>query len=238
MFLTGLTRRIHLAGLAGLVLLAADDGTGGGGTTVQDPPVVDGTGTETNTSEHTGATSKSFSQADVDAIVTKRLKAAQAKFETDIKAMKDRSDLDEVERLKAEMADKDKAIAAAERKALESTLSTTAERLALAAGVNPARVAKFLRTFDLDLDELATDGKIDTDAVKLLVEHELNDSPEFLASTTPPPVNGGAPTGGDFTGANQGGKVWTRAEIAKLTPAEFEEHEAEISKQVAAGTVK
>lgn len=194
-----------------------------------------GTGAEQETTPPAG---KTFTQDDVNAIVAKRLKAEQAKFESDLKTLKERGDLDEVERLKAELADRDTAVSAAERKVLETKLETAAERAALAAGANPKRVAKFLRTFDLDFDTLVVDGKVDADALKTLVESELNESPEFKSSGAASTPNGGQPTGGDFTGANPPGKVWTRAEIAKLSPKEFEEHEAEISKQVAAGTVK
>lgn len=226
------SRRLLTTHLIGWVLLAPDDGTGNGGPApVADPdPQVDDP-----TAEPAG---KSFSQADVDAIVAKRVKAEQAKFAGDLKTLKDRGDLDEVERLKAEVADRDKALADADQRVLSSDLRSTAERAALAAGANPARVAKFMRTFDLDIDTLTADGKVDAEAVTALVESELNDSPEFKAEGAPAAPNAGKPSGGDFTGANPTAKVWTRAEIAKLSPAEFEEHEAEISRQVAAGTVK
>lgn len=217
-----------LAGLAGLVLFAPDDGTGNG--PEPKPSEIDPTDPT--------PPAKTFTQDEVNALIGKRIKSEQSKFESDLKSLKERGDLDEVARLKAELADKDTAIAASDRKVLESRLETTAERAALTAGANPARVAKFLRTFDLDLDSLTDDGKIDADAVKALVESELNDSPEFKSEGAPKPANDGKPTGGDFTGANNSAKQWTRAEIAKLTPAEFDEHEAEISKQVAAGTVK
>ena len=78
-----------------------------------------------------------MTQADLDALIAKRLDRERKKWDTDAQAASERAKLDEVDRLKAEKADSDNAVAEAKREALSIRVETTAERLALKAGVKP-----------------------------------------------------------------------------------------------------
>lgn len=239
---------LHIArfviGFANVFAIEDDGvGTGGDGTT---PPHGNATGSTTtddgdgagdnNDGDSGGSNGKTFTQAEVDALIDKRIARERSKLESDLKTMKDRSDMDEVDRLKAELADRDKALEAKDAANLSGRVETRAERLAIAAGVNPKRVDRFMRLLDLtDLDSLATDGKPDDDAIKALVDAELDATPEFKGAASGATST---PTGADFTGAGGTPKVWTREAIDKLSVEEFEKHEAEITAQMRAGKVK
>lgn len=238
---------IHIArfviGFANVFAIEDDGaGTGGSGTP---PPHGNATGSansddgaDTGDSDGNDAAvnGKTFTQAEVDALIDKRIARERTKFESDLKTMKDRADMDEVARLKAELKDRDEALKAKDAAALTGRVETRAERLAMAAGVNPKRVDRFMRLLDLtDLDTLATDGKPDDDAIKALIDAELDATPEFKGASS---GNSGTPTGADFTGSGGTPKVWTREAIDKLTPEEFEKHEAEITAQLRAGKIK
>lgn len=167
-----------------------------------------------------------MTQADLDALIAKRLDRERKKWDTDAQAASERAKLDEVDRLKAEKADSDNAVAEAKREALSIRVETTAERLALKAGVKPDRVERFLRNVDLsDLDELTEDGKPNQAALTKLIGDTLADVPEFRGQTA-----AGA-SGAEF-GGDPAKKVWTRAEIAKLSADDYAKHETEILAQL------
>lgn len=212
-------------------LFAPDDG-GGSGPPPSDPP--SDPPPEDPPPGDPPAGGKTLTQADVDAMFDREFGKRRAKWEADLKALGERSKLDETERLKAEKADADKAVADARAEALAARIEAGAERAALAAGVKPDRVERFLRLVDLsDVDTLSADGKPDTDAIRTAVDATLSDVPEFAGSASPPPKS----AGGDFTGASGGAKRWSREEIAKLSPEEFEKHEAEIMAQMREGGI-
>lgn len=197
---------------------------------VEDPPVVD--------PPAGGGAPISFTpeqQAHIDKLISKTVGRERTRLEGELKTLKDRGDMDEVTRLTAELADRDAAIATSAATVLATKVETRAERAALAAGVKPERLDRFMRLVDIDVDTLTADGKPDADAITALVATTLADVPEFkgAASTT-----GGAPTGADLTGGNGQPKTWTRAEIAALSLEDFETHEAEINAQLKAGKVK
>lgn len=152
--------------------------------------------------------------------------ATRKKLEAEITALGERAKMDDVARAQAERADAEKAAADTVAKANDRLKAAEAKAAAIAAGVKADRVALFLRNVDLDEVTVADDGTPDTAAVAAAVAAALTIVPEFASPTTPAP-----PSGGDFGGSGSP-KVWTRAEIAKLTPAEFEKHEAEITKQL------
>ena len=167
-----------------------------------------------------------MTQADLDALIAKRLDRERKKWDTDAQAASERAKLDEVDRLKAEKADSDNAVAEAKREALSIRVETTAERLALKAGVKPDRVERFLRNVDLsDLDELTEDGKPNQAALTKLIGDTLADVPEFRGQTA-------AGASGAEVGGDPAKKVWTRAEIAKLSADDYAKHETEILAQL------
>lgn len=133
-------------------------------------------------------------------------------------------------------AERDAAIAradAAAKEALTSKVEVAAERLALKLKVDPARVDRFVRLLDVAVDDVTNDGKVVVDDLEALVKKALADWPEF-AGGQPAPTGA---SGSEFPPTGTG-KIWTRAEVAKLTPTEFEKNEAEIMAQTAQGLVK
>jgi hypothetical protein len=196
---------------------AAEDDTAGGGT--GDKPVQ-----------------VTMTQAELDALIKKQHAKAKGQSEAEFKKWLDQQAMGEADRLKAESADKDKAIDDAKLEVLATKVETAAERAAITAGVKPERLDRFLRLVDLSaIDDLTDDGKPDREAIKTLVEATLADVPEFKGAAT----NGGAngASGGEFNGAGDK-KVWTREEVSKLTPEQFDKHETEIMKQMQGAGIK
>lgn len=177
-----------------------------------------------------GGDEPKLTQAEVDAIVEKRLARERKAWEKRQADEKAKAEMDDAERAKAEKAEAEKAVEEARQEVLTTKVETAAERYAIAAGVKPDRVTKFLRLVDLDLDDLTDDGKVDGDAVEKLIVAEVAANPEFKGTS-----KGGASGGDDFGG--DGKKIWTRAEVAKLSQDDFEKHEKEILEQLGAGSI-
>ena len=168
-----------------------------GGNVDTTPPQADKQGT-TPTPEGGNQT-----QPDIDKIVQKRLDRERKKWEAEAEERAKRARMDEADRLKAELADRDKLIAAAEAKAV------TAERLASLTG----RVADPKAALRLLDDAHLTESGVDVDAL-------LKDYP-FLApqpaGTSPTKgAGGGTPRGAltleDFRGKSEAWRLanWER----------------------------
>jgi len=193
---------LFLARMLGLIAYASDDGSGSGGGAGDSSGGQDdkGGGTDnSDKSDDSGAGDKpatvTMSQADLDALIDKRVGMARKGWEGDAKTAAERAKLDDAERAKAEKADAEKERDDAKREALATKVEVTAERLALAAKVDPSKVERFMRLVDLaDIDSLTADGKPDAAAVKAAVEATLKDFPEFKAAA------GGGRSGADFNG--------------------------------------
>lgn len=142
----------------------------------------------------------SMSQADLDALIEKRLEKDRKAREAEAKAEADKAAMSEAEKLKAEKAEADTRAEKAERKALETKVETLAERAAVAADVDPKRAGRFVQLVPIALDDLAPDGEPDEKAIAKLVGKTLDEWPEFKPATSD---NGGgkpAKSGGDLNG--------------------------------------
>lgn len=216
-------------------LYAEDDGTGSGATSGPkgDPP-KDPDPKGSPPADPPKGDEPKLTQAEVDTMFDREFGKRKAKWEKELTDYAEREGQTEVDRLKAELADRDKALSAKDEAVLTTKVETRAERLATIAGVKPERVDRFLRLVDLsDLDALATDGKPDDDAITKVIGATLEDVPEFKGAGSGKPSSGG----GDFGGAGGAPKQWTRADLAKLSTAEFVEHEDEIMEQMRAGSI-
>lgn len=151
-------------------------------------------------------------QPDIDKIVKARLDRERKKWESEREEVEKRARMDEAERLKADLADRDKRIAEAEAKA------TAAERRASLTGkvADPAAALKLLD----EEKHLTADGTVNVDA--------LLKSYPFLAptqATGAPAGSTGAPTAGaaraltieDFRGKSQEWIIANRSRL-KRTP--------------------
>lgn len=179
--------------------------------------------------EGTGA--KPMSQAEIDAIVEKRLGQAKKAWEKDAKTAADREKMDEVDRLKAEKEDSDKAAAAVTERANQRLVQADAKVAAVSEGANPKRVDALLKLVDLSNVTVDDDGTVDSTAVAAAIKAGLEEFPEFKAGDG----KGAGRSGGNFNGGD--GKTWTRDEISKLSDDEFDKHKDEIQAAVAAGKV-
>lgn len=169
-------------------------------------------------------------QARIDAAVQSRLARERRKFEEEQQQAAERAKMDETQRLAAEKADAEKAAAEAQAAADARIIRTEAKVAAIAAGVPAERIDAFLRVVDL-AEVTVVDGDPEAEALKTAIEAALTAVPEFKGA---PPA---APSGGDFGGTGAP-KVWTRADISKLSPAEYEKHEAEILAQLSGAGIK
>ncbi len=219
----------------------ADEGVGGGGgagddtgdTSGQDDTGDAGDQDDTGAGDAGDITFTPAQQAHIDRLIARQHGKAKTQAEKDLKAWLEQQSLSESDRLKAEKAQLETERETARREVLTTKVETAAERAAVAAGVNPDRVDRFMRLVDLsDLDELAADGKPDTDAIKAAVAKALADVPEFKGEA---PKSGSSGTG-DMNGGGDR-KTWTREEIAKMSVADFEKHEAEINAALTGGRV-
>jgi hypothetical protein len=177
-----------------------------------------------------------MSQADLDALINRKVGKARSKSEEEFKAWLDRQAMDDTARAQAEKADAEKAVAEAKREVLETRAHAAAERLAIDAGVPAKRAPKFLRALGLNVDDITSDEAVDEAAIRSKIEAELQDDPAWKTGSS----NGGGSgaSGGEFNQGDGRAKVWTRAEVAKLTQEEYEKHEDEILAQVASGGIK
>jgi len=174
---------------------------------------------------------KTFAQNEVDKAISKRLAQERKKWDKEQAEAKAKADMSETERLKAEKADAEKAAAESHDKAAQMLITADAKVAAMEAGVKPGRVNKFLRLVDLSGLELDDKGETPGAAIKVAIETELADAPEFKGEST-----GGA-SGGDFS-EPAGKKKWTQAEVDKLSPGEYEKHREAILAQSRTGTMK
>lgn len=178
-----------------------------------------------------------MTRAELDAMVARAKRGAKNATTAEIRAYLEQQNMTESDRIKAESLAKDEQIAAANRTVATTKIETRAERLALAADCKPDRVAKLLRLLDLsDVDALTDDdGNPDDAAIAALVKAELEAMPELKGKGGP--ATGGGASGGEFNGGTDE-HVFTRAEIDKMTTAEFAKHEAAIDDQTKRGLIK
>ena len=132
-----------------------------------------------------------------------------------------RAEMDELERLKAEKAEADQRAAEAQADRDRVLVDAEAKFAVLAAGVPAERLTKALRLLDLDGIQVE-DGRIDTATVRRAVEALKTEIPELFAAPGP------ARSGGDFTVAGEGKRSFTAAEVKAMSAAEYTSHRDEI----------
>ncbi|HLT68580.1 MAG TPA: DUF4355 domain-containing protein [Acidimicrobiales bacterium] len=139
-----------------------------------------------------------MTQAELDALIERRISRARRSWEQEQREAREREQMSEVERARAEREEARRDAEQARREALQARVEVAAERHALRAGVDPARVARFLRVAELgDLDDLTNDGQPDEDAIARAVAAAVKDWPEFIR-TNGPARNGAS--GADMNG--------------------------------------
>lgn len=161
-----------------LPYLDADDGTGSGGAG-GDEGDEGGEGTQGG-----GGAERTLTQAEVDRLVAReKRKAAEAERKR-IEEEATKAGLTEVEKLKSDLAERDKAIATATERANRRAISSEAQVQALAAGIRADRVAAAIRLADLSDIECDDDGEPDVEAIKSSIATVLKTYPEWAATAS------------------------------------------------------
>lgn len=211
-----------------------DGPEGEGGETGGEGGAGEGEGGESGAGEGAPPPAKvEMTQAELDALINKTHGKAKAKAESEFKTWLDQQSMGEADRLKAEQAAAVAERDAARAEVLATKVETTAERAAIAAGVKPDRVDRFMRLVDLsNVDDLTDDGKPDRAAIDAAVTAALDAVPEFKGTAAPAGASG-AEHNGDGSP-----KTFTREQIANMTEAEYEANKGDIMKQLTGAGIK
>lgn len=168
-----------------------DDGDGGDGSDGVDDQDRDNGADDGSEDDGKGSEGK-LSQAEVDAIIEKRLGQAKKAWEKDQADAAEKAKMTEAEKAKAEKAEAEKAAEERTATANARVIRSEAKVAAVAAGVRPDRAKAFLRVVDLEGIEVDDDGEPDAKAIAKAVKSTLEDFPEFKGA-----AGGKGPSGGD-----------------------------------------
>lgn len=144
-----------------------------------------------NTGDDNQNNDKTFTQAELDEIIKKRLAREKKSWEQQLEEEKKKAAMTEAERLKAEKEEAERKAKEAQQAANQRLITAEAKVQAAALGVKPEKLSYVLKLADLSDVEVDENGSVDEKAVKAAVEKVLKDLPE-LAST------GTSRGGGDF----------------------------------------
>lgn len=180
---------------------------------------------------------KKFTQADLDAAIDKRLARERRKHERELEKAKGKADGKGKDAKGADSQAEERVT-----KAQSRVVRTEAKAAALAAGVDPKRVARFLRLVELDDpgEFLSDDDEPDEEAISAAVEEALEDVPEFKAKTGDDGEGKRrkGKSGGDGMNGDGQRKQWTRAEIDGMSAEEIDKHWDSIQAAMKAGAIK
>jgi membrane protein involved in colicin uptake len=128
---------------------------------------------------------KSFTQEELDRIISDRLKRAEKQWKDAAEEEKKKAAMTETERLKAEKDEAEGKAKAALETANRRIVEAQAQVVAAQAGVKPERLAYVLKL--ANLADIAVDekGTADAKAIKLAVDAVLKDLPELAAGGSP-----------------------------------------------------
>lgn len=186
----------------GWVLCCAEDGgdgTGGGGTN-DNQDTQDGKG---------GNDGKTFTQEDVDRIITERLKRERKSWEQKAADDKRKAEMSEADKLKAAADEAEQKSKAAEERANATVVKAEAKVALLAAGVKSERMGYALKLIDLS-GITVTDGEPDAAAITKQVDALLKDFPEIAGESK---ENAG---GKEFSANDKTGKFNMNLAIRKM----------------------
>lgn len=145
---------------------------------------------------------KSFTQKELDDILTKRLARERKAWQDQMEEEKKKAAMTEAEKLKAEKEEAEKKAQAVQQTANQRLLTAEAKIQASALGIKPDRLGYALKLADLSGIEVKDDGSIDTAAVKSAIETVLKTIPELKGQ-----VQQGGTGGASNPGGGQGGQV-------------------------------
>lgn len=148
---------------------------------------------------------KTFTQDELDAIITKRLSRERKQWEQQIEDERKKAQMTTEERLKAEKEEAERKAQDAQTAANQRIIAAEAKVLAVSLGVKPERVAYALKLADLSAVEVDENGDPDADAIKAAIEAVINDLPELKGTQGP------SRSGSEFNGGNKTDKnPWSK----------------------------
>lgn len=139
---------------------------------------------------------KKLSQDEVNAIVTKRLARERKAWEKEQEEKRKKEQMTAEEKARAEREEAQRERDAARAEAAQARVEAAAERAALAAGVDPKRVERFMRLVDLSDESLQDEGKPDKKAIEAAIASALEDVPEFKREGEPKKIGNSSNPGG------------------------------------------
>lgn len=145
---------------------------------------------------------KTFTQDELDAILTKRLSREQKAWEAKVEDEKKKAAMTDQEKLKAAAEEAEKKGKAAVELANQRLVTAEAKAQALALGVKPEKIPHLLKLADLSAADVDDKGNVNEKVVKQAIEAVLKDLPELKAGGPGGLNMGGQPPGG---GAANGG---------------------------------
>lgn len=214
----------------------ADGGAGGGAAAAPESEVKQETKPEPPLEPRTEPTSQvrqdsgkavftPEQQSQIDELVAERVKRAEKNArQAALKEAEDerrKTEMDEIERVRAEKEEADQRAADALAERDRVLVNAEARVAVLAAGVPAERLPKALRLLDLDGVEIE-DGRIDAAAVRRAVETLKGEIPELFAVPGPPR------SGGDFSAPGEGKRSFTAAEVRAMSASEYADMRDEI----------
>jgi len=223
----------HRAKWGGLRMEATGTDTGSEtGEQTGTQPSGDGSETAGQTGEQTpsgGEAGKTFTQADLDAFLKKRLGEEKAKYEQQIKDLTENAGKTELEKLTAERDRYKEQVDNVGKTSALGLAKAEAKVAALTAKARPDRLAAVIAQADLD-DALSEDGTVDEAKVKAAVEKVLADFPEWKAN----PGSSGTELN---PGAGEKKQTFTRQQIKDMSPEERARRVDELNAAMAEGRI-
>lgn len=163
---------------------------------------------------------KTFTQAELDAIIGDRVRREQEKHAALLKAEQEKAGKSDLEKAQIEKEAAEKAATEASEKAARAVAEARVEAALAGSGVKKERIEAVARLIDVDEIAKAPDAK---KAAAAAVEQAKKDFPEFWAGTAPAASGGdlNPPTGGVTAEQFKAMNYSQRAELYKRDPERY-----------------
>lgn len=172
---------------------------------------------------------KTFTQAELDAILTKRLAEGDKRWEAKLKDLEENIGKSEVEKLTAERDRYKEQAENGSKAGAENLAKAEAKAVALVAGARDDRLTKVIAEADL-AGVVGDDGTVDETKLKAAIEKVLTDYPEWKKT----PGSSGKELGGGGGGDKP---TFTHQQIKDMTPEERVKRLDEINLAMAEGRI-
>lgn len=166
-----------------------------GGSGGNDPSPTGGNDPATDPQPEPG---KTFTQEELDQIISKRLARERRAWEQQIDEERRKQQMSAEERLKAEKEEAERRAQEVQAAANQRLINAEARVQAVTLGIKPERVSYALKLADLSGVEVDENGNPDAAAIKSALEAVLNDLPELKGTQAP------GKSGSEFTGGGGG----------------------------------